>query len=1816
MMDVFRKIDGVETVVCRLSEKNAKLSRECMGRDEVTVQVTVDEVLPVQEMDYIRVDGGVYTLNRMTDYDEVSEVEYRYNLMFEGVIYNLMDKMYVNTPTNSDKFYLTATLAEFTALLAENMNTVDAGWSVGDVPETDRKNLQFESVSCREALNRLAGEFGVEFYLEERRICFTERIEHHTSLVFERGKGKGLYKVTCKNADSGNTVTRVRVYGSGDNLPIGYRGGQVDRLQLPMEGGKPVYYLEDFSEFKKVVEKTVHFDDVKPSFTGVVAQVGGDYNRQFTCPEIDFDLNGVAVGDSARVNFLTGDLTGVSFAFQWDNARKEMNLVRQEDSMALPDADGKRVLIPHEQKKAKAGDRFNFTGISLPQAYVDRAEGDLLAKGREWLSFYKQLRVNFGLDVDYRYLREKGYALNVGDVVTVKIPKLQMEKRLRVLSVEKDLNTGRVSCNVSNYITESWEKRIEGQIQSTQSNIDRVNLSVNYLVEASKEWVARHFSRLVGGNRFTGKQVIDGDVELEADRRLNLGGVVLARVADVFRTVLSVSDKDGGEVEVSAAGVRTKRVTTEEVSTPGFVSGLLGEGTRLKDNHLELDEITVRRRMNVHELMIEKVRSVGGSLILSPGAAKIAGVTESGDVFRCTFDNDGGAVENPFEVGDQVYCQAFNGGGIKRYWRLVVAVGTGYFDLSRTDCEAGSATPEAGDEVVLLGNRTDATRQNALLLCAVGADAPYVDQYAGINGFSLAGKLITREGNLSGIVDEALGQLSGSGLYAKNVYLRGKLALSSGKTVETVLGEVDAKADNAQSTGESAQQTASNAAAEVAKAKTELTNVTSDVKLLADAQKGFSVTVTEVREKAEAAQSAVDNLQIGGVNLVDNSKEIYLEAKDSHFNFAYIARIKPNTEYVLSIGSIVLNKGNTSVVRMLVNDFTINFVHNDNYFNISDDIQFFKFTTPDFPNSNVVGVLLYSGNAGATGGISVTYNNVMLEEGNTATGWKQSPADVQKEIDLAQTAANEAKARLTAMSNDGVISKEEKAALRNDKAQIDREFDKYKEDATTYSVSITALLTAYNALVGFLATTVKIADNTDCTFGAGEKDMYNYRFAAYYSARSAFANLIAAKVAATAVDGIQVGGVNLFDNTQNPDITNTQIWDYNSGANVWGGVEKFTAIYISNQWGRLWQNKVPFKAGKVYTFSFYAKRDTTRETSQTYMNLYKGGPNIKFLKATINGTVLNSTGTAGVFGIPLSPDNFQYVTCTFSPLVDVDGSYFRVEFYTEAYQTNRPCGVVYGYKMEEGSMPTAWSPSVADVQKKIDLAQTAANEAKQKLSDWGSDSMISPVEKTALKQQLANIQSEYFEIEQSATRLNMKSVRSWLDYDTAYNLAVRAINKYTATSPESIRVESDYVNITDYFNFRKAILNNVASTQSDGRMVRIIDATGLNQNKYYPVVIALNSNGRVILKLNARLHSSGIPGWAVHPSGFSCECSWEENASGWGTIGIDRYIHSFTYAWTKDTITPIGDIGQMGNSSTGYVYVRGGGLYTVTATNVSAIELKTSAFSISGEMVDIKDSVTPLETVKTELEASIETKASSNELKVVEKNYNALGERVSGAESKITQTACNISLLVKDDSSEAGMVIKPDKIEISGATVFRNNDNVKFSIFGGGGYALNMGGKFKVKLDGTLECTGGVFQGKISCQEGSFGNLKIEGDKFTSNSGMIEFLSPASGYTRINKNGTNIEINNSGGNCLYLTGFNGTTSTSCLKIIMNGVGGNAISSHGNHYFGARANEKITFDLAVNATRGKFILRGLTKVSDTNGWDRMLVNLSTWEVAYG
>ena len=184
--------------------------------------------------------------------------------------------------------------------------------------------------------------------------------------------------------------------------------------------------------------------------------------------------------------------------------------------------------------------------------------------------------------------------------------------------------------------------------------------------------------------------------------------------------------------------------------------------------NLVADFLTVTKQAHFFELIIDKIKSNAGQVILSAANAIIDKVEPVTDGYMCFWRREDAAtnkkISNDFWIDDQVRCQTFNvhdgttfNVDNKYYWRLVTDMGVrtveidgeqvecNYIELSDVDKD-GTSIPEVGDEICQLGNRTDTSRQNAIILSACASldpnvQAPSIVQYKGINSYSLNGKI-------------------------------------------------------------------------------------------------------------------------------------------------------------------------------------------------------------------------------------------------------------------------------------------------------------------------------------------------------------------------------------------------------------------------------------------------------------------------------------------------------------------------------------------------------------------------------------------------------------------------------------------------------------------------------------------------------------------------------------------------------------------------------------------------------------------------------------------------------------------------------------------------------------------------------------------------------------------------------------------------------------------------------------------------------------------------------------------------------------------
>lgn len=190
-----------------------------------------------------------------------------------------------------------------------------------------------------------------------------------------------------------------------------------------------------------------------------------------------------------------------------------------------------------------------------------------------------------------------------------------------------------------------------------------------------------------------------------------------------------------------------------------------------------LTDLIVWGKAIFNTLLIRELSYVGGNIVLSPAAGKISYIKEVYSdttnemiAWKCYLLADDGttATINSFKVEDQVRCKTFNiAPGVyenvsnRDYWRLVTKVSTeneaitddeghelydgkkfAWIHIAKGNCMEGSDTPAVGDTIVLMGNRSDKSRQNLLLMETEGDSATRFTMYRGINTYSLKDKSI------------------------------------------------------------------------------------------------------------------------------------------------------------------------------------------------------------------------------------------------------------------------------------------------------------------------------------------------------------------------------------------------------------------------------------------------------------------------------------------------------------------------------------------------------------------------------------------------------------------------------------------------------------------------------------------------------------------------------------------------------------------------------------------------------------------------------------------------------------------------------------------------------------------------------------------------------------------------------------------------------------------------------------------------------------------------------------------------------------------
>lgn len=531
------------------------------------------------------------------------------------------------------------------------------------------------------------------------------------------------------------------------------------------------------------------------------------------------------------------------------------------------------------------------------------------------------------------------------------------------------------------------------------------------------------------------------------------------------------------------------------MESANFSTGALGAGFCLKkdengDSYLEVDRMLVRKVATFIRLLIQQIKHVGGQIILTPASMSCVKVEDKGDFYRCYFENTDGerTIEQEFEVGDLARAQTFNvKEGVNEnvtntyYWRAVVGVGDNYIDLSKTDCDTGSTEPKAGDDIVQLGNKSDATRQAAIILSAYGNDAPYFKLYRGINSYSLDGKEFA------------------SFSRSEVMIIADAIKFSSGESVkdyiDNAVGEVNTKVDDAIS--------------DLSENISFVNQLSKDLEAVKNQIDGaietwfYEPVPTLSNEPAVNWTTNEDkNVHLGDLYYDGNGKAYRFQVSGSKYTWQVIT----DSDITKALADAKKAQDTADGKRRVF----VTTPSNASVYDIGD--LWVNATYGSYKND----LLRCKTAKQANAQFSIEHWELASKyTDDTKANQAQAAADAAKQAaDSAQQTANNAvqsaataNALLSDIANDNKLTAQEKQETKKEWDIIVSEKPKNNASADKYGVSRTAYDTAYNTLSAYITPLLSSLSTTSNISGAA----FRSKFKDYYDARTDLLNAISAK---------------------------------------------------------------------------------------------------------------------------------------------------------------------------------------------------------------------------------------------------------------------------------------------------------------------------------------------------------------------------------------------------------------------------------------------------------------------------------------------------------------------------------------------------------------------------------------------------------------------------------------------------------------------------------------------------------------------------------
>jgi hypothetical protein len=405
---------------------------------------------------------------------------------------------------------------------------------------------------------------------------------------------------------------------------------------------------------------------------------------------------------------------------------------------------------------------------------------------------------------------------------------------------------------------------------------------------------------------------------------------------------------------------------------------------------------------------------------------------------------------------------------------------------------------------------------------------------------------------------------------------------------------------------------------------------------------------------------------------------------------------------------------------------------------------------------------------------------------------------------------------------------------------------------------------------------------------------------------------------------------------------------------------------------------------------------------------------------------------------------------------------------------------------------------------------------------------------------------------------------------------------------------------------------SVINSTTNRHISKRIDLRGWDNNKFFPLVISIPVYHKTRVEISRPLNAGyGKPSYGTHDGGFSMNLTFEMSGSGWGSLPAVTNIFDYTKAWTSAGAKIVVDLGQITETSTCRMGIRGGSMYDVTVDDTIDPNV------INVYQTDYHGSYNTSFPVRTDGTEPVRTYGYYTEIKQTQESIaltankvDDQGRRLSAAEltlssdhaklSVVEQTANSANSLAGTANSKANTVdgrvtatqngLVETGINITSRKIILKADNLLFqNNTGQQTAAINANGKLSANVIEAAEVVAQAFSaqrittGNLTVTDGAkIGAWNISGGSLVSASNsQAKILLNMSGnkFLRINEEGDSpttsrtalMSIRNDNYSGLSIESYG--SSGFALRCLANAGTANSIESYGSHIFAQRGGEK-------------------------------------------